>query len=472
MIGNFGWLAFRGPYLMIVVWTATIGLVVALGLAVSSRRASIALLLVAGATALLPLVSEYREVPIIGPFWQGRYTLPLAVGVPIVASYLIGASSIGARLARSRLALVVGIALGVGQFLGFAQTVGGAVGSAVRRAARHPRLRRGARGVAGLDARPDAGGPRAGVVALPLVSSAPVSEIFDPEAWEVVPGFEDLADITYHRAKAHGTVRIAFDRPEVRNAFRPATVDELYRALDHARQTSDVGCVLLTGNGPSPRDGGWAFCSGGDQRIRGKDGYRYAEGDTAATIDPARSGRLHILEVQRLIRFMPKVVIAVVPGWAAGGGHSLHVVADLTLASREHARFKQTDADVASFDGGFGSAYLARQVGQKFAREIFFLGDEYSAEDAHRMGMVNAVVDHADLERVALEWAAKINGKSPTAQRMLKFSFNLIDDGLVGQQVFAGEATRLAYMTDEAAEGRDSFLEKRDPDWSAFPWHY
>jgi naphthoate synthase len=294
---------------------------------------------------------------------------------------------------------------------------------------------------------------------------------FDPAAWEQVPGF-DLTDITYHRAKAHGTVRVAFDRPEVRNAFRPSTVDELYRVLDHARMSSDVGCVLLTGNGPSPKDGGWAFCSGGDQRIRGRDGYRYAEGETAASIDPARTGRLHILEVQRLIRMMPKVVICVVPGWAAGGGHSLHVVSDLTLASEEHARFKQTDADVGSFDGGFGSAYLARQVGQKLAREIFFLGDEYSAADAHRMGMVNAVIPHVDLERVALEWGAKINGKSPTAQRMLKFAFNLIDDGLVGQQVFAGEATRLAYMTDEAVEGRDSFLEKRDPDWSPFPWHF
>lgn len=298
-----------------------------------------------------------------------------------------------------------------------------------------------------------------------------ISELFDESSWDEVPGF-DLKDITYHRAKTQGTVRVAFNRPEIRNAFRPATVDELYRVLDHARQSSDVGCVLLTGNGPSPKDGGWAFCSGGDQRIRGKDGYRYAEGETAATIDPARSGRLHILEVQRLIRFMPKVVIAVVPGWAAGGGHSLHVVADLTLASREHARFKQTDADVASFDGGFGSAYLARQVGQKFAREIFFLGDEYSAEDAYRMGMVNAVVAHAELEKVALEWGAKINAKSPTAQRMLKYSFNLIDDGLVGQQIFAGEATRLAYMTDEAAEGRDSFLEKRDADWSEYPWHF
>ena len=304
------------------------------------------------------------------------------------------------------------------------------------------------------------------------MTSPTISETFDPTAWKPVPGFEDLHDITYHRAVDVGAVRVAFDRPEVRNAFRPGTVDELYRVLDHARQSSDVGCVLLTGNGPSPKDGGWAFCSGGDQRIRGKDGYRYAEGDTAASIDPARSGRLHILEVQRLIRTMPKVVIALVNGWAAGGGHSLHVVADLTLASREHARFKQTDADVASFDGGFGSAYLARQVGQKFAREIFFLGDVYTADDAHRMGMANKVVDHADLEAEGLAWARKVLGKSPTAQRMLKFSFNLIDDGLVGQQVFAGEATRLAYGTDEAAEGRDSFLEKREPDWSPYPWHY
>ncbi len=298
-----------------------------------------------------------------------------------------------------------------------------------------------------------------------------VSALFDPAAWRPVEGF-DLQDVTYHRAVDHGTVRVAFDRPEVRNAFRPSTVDELYRVLDHARQSTDVGCVLLTGNGPAPKDGVWAFCSGGDQRIRGKDGYRYADGDTAASIDPGRTGRLHILEVQRLIRTMPKVVIAVVNGWAAGGGHSLYVVCDLALASREHARFKQTDSAVASFDGGFGSAYLARQVGQKFAREIFFLGDEYSADDAHRMGAVNRVVPHADLEQVALEWGAKINAKSPTAQRMLKYAFNMIDDGLVGQQVFAGEATRLAYMTDEAEEGRNAFLEKRDPDWSGYPWHY
>ena len=298
-----------------------------------------------------------------------------------------------------------------------------------------------------------------------------VSETFDPDAWEPVTGF-DFDDITYHRAVAQGTVRIAFDRPEVRNAFRPKTVDELYQALDHARMSTDVGSILLTGNGPSPTDGGWAFCSGGDQRIRGRDGYRYAEGESADTIDPARTGRLHILEVQRLIRMMPKIVIAVVPGWAVGGGHSLHVVCDLTIASREHAIFKQTDTDVASFDGGFGSAYLARQVGQKFAREIFFLGADHSAEDAQRMGMVNAVVAHGDLEATALEWAASVNAKSPTAQRMAKFAMNLIDDGLVGQQVFAGEATRLAYMTDEAQEGRDAFLDKRKPDWAAFPYHF
>ncbi len=299
-------------------------------------------------------------------------------------------------------------------------------------------------------------------------NDATVSEIFDESAWVAIEGF-DFTDITYHRARDVGAVRIAFDRPEVRNAFRPHTVDELYRALDHARMTSDVGAVLLTGNGPSPKDGGWAFCSGGDQRIRGKDGYKY-EGEEG--VDPARLGRLHILEVQRLIRFMPKVVIAVVPGWAVGGGHSLHVVCDLTLASEEHAVFKQTDADVASFDGGYGSALLARQIGQKRAREIFFLGRDYSAGDAFDMGMVNAVVPHAELEATALEWAREITAKSPTAQRMLKYAFNLQDDGLVGQQLFAGEATRLAYGTDEAVEGREAFLEKRPQDYTKFPWHF
>lgn len=299
-----------------------------------------------------------------------------------------------------------------------------------------------------------------------------VSETFDAARWVVAPGFDDLTDLTYHLDTSGRIARIAFDRPEVRNAFRPHTVDELYRALDDARQNLRVGVVLLTGNGPSAKDGGWAFCSGGDQRIRGRGGYQYAEGETAETVDPARASRLHILEVQRLIRFMPKVVIAVVPGWAAGGGHSLHVVCDLTIASREHARFKQTDADVGSFDAGYGSAYLAKQVGQKVAREIFFLAREYDAERAYAMGTVNAVVPHTELESTALDWAETILTKSPTAIRMLKYAMNLTDDGMVGQQLFAGEATRLAYGTDEAVEGRDSFLQKRAPDWSPFPWQY
>ena len=301
-----------------------------------------------------------------------------------------------------------------------------------------------------------------------------VSEIFDADVWQAYEQF-DFADITYHRAKNVGAVRIAFNRPEVRNAFRPQTVDELYIALDHARQSSDIGAVILTGNGPSPKDGGWAFCSGGDQRVRGKDGYQYTEGtsgDGAQKFDKTRAGRLHILECQRLIRMMPKVVICAASGWAVGGGHSLHVVCDLTIASAEHAKFKQTDTDVASFDGGFGSAYLAKQVGQKFAREIFFLGRTYSAEEAKQQGAVNAVVPHAELESEALTWAAEICAKSPTAQRMVKYAMNLVDDGLVGQQLFAGEATRLAYGTDEAKEGRDAFLEKRKPDWSDYPYHY
>jgi naphthoate synthase len=286
---------------------------------------------------------------------------------------------------------------------------------------------------------------------------------FDPALWDEVPGFTDLADISYHRHKSLGIVRVGFSRPEVRNAFRPQTVDELYRALDHARMTSDVGVVLLTGNGPSPKDGVWAFCSGGDQRVRGDSGYEY---------EPGSAGRLHILEVQRLIRFMPKVVIALVSGWTAGGGHSLNVVCDLSVASKEHARFKQTDADVGSFDAGYGSALLARQVGQKFAREIFFLGEEYDAQRAYEIGVVNRVVSHAQLEKTGIEMGKQILAKSPTAIRMLKYAFNLPDDGLVGQQLFAGEATRLAYGTDEAKEGRNSFLEKRKPDWSSYPWHF
>ncbi len=292
-----------------------------------------------------------------------------------------------------------------------------------------------------------------------------VSELFDTDVWRPVDGLDGLTDVTYHHDVAGRVARVAIDRPEVRNAFRPHTVDELYRTLDHARQDSRIGVVLLTGNGPSPKDGGWAFCSGGDQRIRGRDGYQYADGTTS-------TGRLHILEVQRLIRFMPKVVIAVVPGWAAGGGHSLHVVCDLTIASAEHGRFKQTDANVGSFDAGYGSAYFARQIGQKNAREVFFLAREYSAQRAYEMGAVNAVVPHPELEHTAYEWAKEILTKSPTAIRMLKFAFNAVDDGLVGQQVFAGEATRLAYGTDEAVEGRDAFLEKRDPDWAPYPWQF
>lgn len=298
-----------------------------------------------------------------------------------------------------------------------------------------------------------------------------VSDLFDASQWVLAPGAEEYTDITAHVSVDGGVARIAFDRPEVRNAFRPHTVDELYRALDVARQDSRIGAVLLTGNGPSPRDGGWAFCSGGDQRIRGKDGYKYSD-DESTVQDPARAGRLHILEVQRLIRFMPKVVIAVVPGWAAGGGHSLHVVCDLTIASAEHGRFKQTDADVGSFDAGYGSAYMARQTGQKIAREVFFLAEEYSAQRAYEMGAVNRVVPHAELESEALAMARTVLTKSPTAIRMLKFAFNAVDDGLVGQQLFAGETTRLAYGTDEAVEGRDSFLQKREPDWSPYPWHF
>ena len=292
-----------------------------------------------------------------------------------------------------------------------------------------------------------------------------VSEIFDPSLWKPVDGFTALQDITYHHDNAGRVARVAFNRPEVRNAFRPQSVDELYRVLDDARQNTRIGVVLLTGNGPSPKDGGWAFCSGGDQRIRGRDGYQYRDG-------VASTGRLHILEVQRLIRFMPKVVIAVIPGWAAGGGHSLHVVCDLSIASREHGMFKQTDADVGSFDGGYGSAYFAQHVGQKFAREVFFLARPYDAQRAYEMGAVNAVVPHAELEMTALDWANTILTKSPTAIRMLKFSFNAVDDGMVGQQIFAGEATRLAYGTDEAVEGKEAFLEHREPDWSPFPWQF
>ena len=272
--------------------------------------------------------------------------------------------------------------------------------------------------------------------------------------WKTIKEYED---ITFKIVD--GVARIAFNRPEVRNAFRPKTVDELLDALVICHESQDVGVVLISAEGPSPKDGGWAFCSGGDQRVRAKRGYKGLDG----------VNKFNILDVQRQIRFMNKVVIAVVPGWAVGGGHSLHVVCDMTLASQEHAIFKQTDADVASFDGGFGSAYLARQVGQKRAREIFFLGRDYSAQEAYEMGMVNKVVPHKKLEQTAYDWAQEIMMKSPTAIKMIKFGFNLIDDGLVGQQIYAGEATRLAYGTEEAEEGKNAFLEKRKPDFKKYP---
>lgn len=326
-----------------------------------------------------------------------------------------------------------------------------------------------------------------------------VSDTFDPTRWRPVEGFS-LTDVTYHRGVSRGSedgaprgtdlpwVRVAFDRPEVRNAFRPQTVDELLLVLEDARTSADVAAVVITGNGPSPKDGGYAFSSGGDQRVRGRDGYRYSvqlpkdagdRPDSDFVSEPstpaaarAAAGRLHILEVQRLIRAMPKVVIAAINGWAAGGGHSLAVVCDLAIASTQHARFKQTDADVGSFDAGYGSALLARQVGDRRAREIFFLARPYSAEQAEAWGAINEAVDHARLEDTAIDYARIVAGKSPQAIRMLKFAFNLADDGLAGQQMFAGEATRLAYMTDEAREGRDSFVERREPDWSDFPYYY
>lgn len=272
--------------------------------------------------------------------------------------------------------------------------------------------------------------------------------------WTIV---KEYTDITYK--KSEGVARIAINRPNIRNAFRPQTLYEIEESLIDAREDTSIGVILLTGEGPAD-DGVYSFCSGGDQKVRGKRGYEGGDGVQ----------RLNVLDIQRLIRFMSKVVICVVPGWAVGGGHSLHVVCDLTLASKEHAIFKQTDADVASFDGGFGSALLARQIGQKRAREIFFLGRSYSAQEAHEMGMVNEVVPHDELEDTAYQWAQEILGKSPTAIRMIKFAFNLVDDGMVGQQVFSGEATRLAYMTDEAEEGRNAFLEKRKPDFGKFPW--
>jgi len=268
--------------------------------------------------------------------------------------------------------------------------------------------------------------------------------------WETIKEYQEIL-FQFHEA---GIAKISINRPHVHNAFTPLTVKEMIDAMNICRDDERIGVIILTG------EGGRAFCSGGDQKARGHQGYVGDDG----------RHRLNILEVQRLIRFMPKVVIAVVNGWAVGGGHSLHVVCDLTLASEEHAIFKQTDADVTSFDGGYGSAYLAKMVGQKKAREIFFLGRNYSAKEAEDMGMVNAVIPHAELEETSYQWAQEILAKSPTSIRMLKFAMNLTDDGMVGQQVFAGEATRLAYMTEEAKEGRNAFLEKRKPDFGDNQW--
>ncbi|MSS45739.1 1,4-dihydroxy-2-naphthoyl-CoA synthase [Cutibacterium sp. WCA-380-WT-3A] len=323
-----------------------------------------------------------------------------------------------------------------------------------------------------------------------------ISDTFDAHRWRDVdiPG-EPLTDMTFHRLVSRGesdhapagedlpVVRIAFDRPAIRNAFRPHTVDELYRCIDTARCSPDVAAIILTGNGPSPRDGGYSFCSGGDQRIRGAAGYQYESDESAGDEDLAvdarrekiakgRLGRLHILEVQRLMRATPKPIIAAIPGWTTGGGHSLMVVADMAVASREHARFKQVDANVGSFDAGYGSALLARQIGDKRAREIFFLAETYDADQAEKWGVINRAVDHAELENTAIEWGLTIAGKSPQAIRMLKYAFNMVDDGIAGQQAFAGEATRMAYMTDEAQEGRDAFLEHRQPDWSSYPYYF
>ena len=266
-----------------------------------------------------------------------------------------------------------------------------------------------------------------------------------PDYWIPSGSFQE---ILYHKSE-EGIAKITINRPHVRNAFTPLTVREMQKALDDARDDINIGTIILTGQGDL------AFCSGGDQKIRGDAGYK--DQDTGHL-------RLNVLDFQRQIRTCPKPVVAMVAGYAIGGGHVLHLMCDLTIAA-ENGVFGQTGPKVGSFDGGYGSAYLAKMVGQKKAREIFFLGRNYSAQEAFEMGMVNAVIPHDELESTAYEWAQEILAKSPTSIKMLKFAMNLTDDGMVGQQVFAGEATRLAYMTDEAKEGRDAFLEKRKPNF-------
>lgn len=282
------------------------------------------------------------------------------------------------------------------------------------------------------------------------ISTADLMKLTD---WQEVKDYED---ITYH--KSEGIARIAFNRPDIRNAFRPATIDEMTEAVLNAWADSDIGVVWITANGPSSKDGIWSFCAGGDQSVRGEAGY--VGGDGVA--------RLNVLQLQRYIRTMPKPVIAVVPGFAIGGGHVLHVVCDLTISS-DNAIYGQTGPIVGSFDAGYGSAYLASHIGQKKAREIWFLCRQYSAAEAEDMGMVNVVVPLAELEKEALQWSREILTKSPIALRFVKAGLNAELDGQTGVQVLAGDATMLFYMTEEGSEGKRAFLEKRKPDFSKFP---
>jgi naphthoate synthase len=271
--------------------------------------------------------------------------------------------------------------------------------------------------------------------------------------WQTVKPYED---IIYQ--KADGMAKITINRPHKRNAFRPKTITELYEAFSNAREDSRIGVVLLTGAGPHT-DGKYAFCSGGDQSVRGHGGY----------VDESGVPRLNVLDLQRLIRSMPKVVIALVAGYAIGGGHVLHVVCDLTLAA-DNAIFGQTGPKVGSFDGGFGASYLARMVGQKKAREIWYLCRQYDAQAALAMGLVNSVVPIEQLEAEGIQWAQEILQKSPLAIRCLKSAFNADCDGQAGLQELAGNATLLYYMTEEGAEGKQAFLEKRPPDFRQYPW--
>ncbi|PHV61753.1 1,4-dihydroxy-2-naphthoyl-CoA synthase [Cyanobacterium aponinum] len=271
--------------------------------------------------------------------------------------------------------------------------------------------------------------------------------------WQSVKEYEDILYF-----KWDGIAKIVINRPHKRNAFRPQTVFELYDAFCDAREDKKIGVILLTGAGPHT-DGKYAFCAGGDQSVRGKGGY----------VDDAGVPRLNILDLQKLIRSIPKVVIALVAGYAIGGGHVLHLICDLTIAA-DNAIFGQTGPKVGSFDGGFGASYLARIVGQKKAREIWFLCRQYNAQQALDMGLVNTVVSVEELETEGINWAMEILEKSPIAIRCLKAAFNADCDGQAGLQELAGNATLLYYMTEEGAEGKQAFLEKRPPNFRDYPW--